>query len=41
MEFDMIAGFLANARRAVQNIDQLVSPGLINVQALLSLVRSK
>ncbi|KAJ6099640.1 hypothetical protein N7467_001175 [Penicillium canescens] len=37
IEFDMIAGFLANTRRAVQSIDQLVSPRLINVQALLSL----
>jgi hypothetical protein len=40
MNFDLIAGFLTNAERAIQNIDQLVSPRLINVQALLSLVRS-
>ncbi|KAJ9207340.1 transcriptional regulator family: Fungal Specific TF [Paecilomyces variotii] len=37
MEFDMIAGFRANAKRAIQNIDQLFLPRLINVQALLSL----
>ncbi|KAJ9386807.1 transcriptional regulator family: Fungal Specific TF [Paecilomyces variotii] len=37
MEFDMIAGFRANAKRAIQNIDQLLLPRLINVQALLSL----
>lgn len=41
MEFDMIAGFRANAKRAIQNIDQLLLPRLINVQALLSLVRLK
>lgn len=39
IDSDIIAGFLANAKRAVKNIDQLVSPSLINVQALLSLVR--
>lgn len=38
IDFDLIAGFLTNAKRAVSNIDQLVSPHLINVQALLSLV---
>ncbi|GFF34800.1 hypothetical protein IFM58399_03997 [Aspergillus lentulus] len=37
IDFDLIAGFLTNAKRAVSNIDQLVSPHLINVQALLSL----
>ncbi|GIK04030.1 hypothetical protein Aspvir_008105 [Aspergillus viridinutans] len=37
IDFDLIAGFLTNAKRAVSNIDQLVSPYLINVQALLSL----
>lgn len=38
IDFDLIAGFLTNAKHAVNNIDQLVSPHLINVQALLSLV---
>ncbi|GFG11600.1 hypothetical protein IFM5058_05520 [Aspergillus udagawae] len=37
IDFDLIAGFLTNAKRAVSIIDQLVSPHLINVQALLSL----
>ena len=37
-DFDVIAGFLNNAKRALKNIDQIVSPRLINVQALLSLV---
>ncbi|KAE8160103.1 putative fungal-specific transcription factor [Aspergillus tamarii] len=37
IDFDLIAGFLSNAKHAVNNIDQLVSPHLINVQALLSL----
>jgi hypothetical protein len=40
IDFDLIAGFLTNAKRAVSIIDQLVSPHLINVQALLSLVMS-
>ena len=40
IDFDVIAGFLKNAKRALKNIDQIVSPRLINVQALLSLVRS-
>jgi len=38
IDFDVIAGFLTNAKRALKNIDQFVSPRLINVQALLSLV---
>ncbi|KAF7171585.1 hypothetical protein CNMCM5623_003954 [Aspergillus felis] len=37
IDFDLIVGFLINGKRAVSNIDQLVSPHLINVQALLSL----
>ncbi|KAE8131094.1 putative fungal-specific transcription factor [Aspergillus pseudotamarii] len=37
IDFDLIAGFLTNAKHAVNNLDQLVSPHLINVQALLSL----
>ncbi|RHZ55810.1 transcription factor sphG [Aspergillus thermomutatus] len=37
IDFDIIAGFLTNAKRGVNHIDQLVSPHLINVQALLSL----
>ena len=35
---DVIRGFLRNAERALENIDQILSPRLINVQALLSLV---
>lgn len=38
IDLDVISGFLNNAKRALKNIDQLVSPRLINVQALLSLV---
>lgn len=38
IDTDIIAGFLANAKRAIRNVDQLVSPRLLNVQALLSLV---
>ncbi|KAL8824485.1 MAG: hypothetical protein Q9191_005029 [Dirinaria sp. TL-2023a] len=37
IDSDVISGFLNNAKRALKNIDQLVSPRLINVQALLSL----
>ncbi|KAK3317267.1 putative fungal-specific transcription factor [Cercophora scortea] len=37
IDFDIISGFLANAKRAIKNIDQLVAPRLINLQALLSL----
>ncbi|KAK2743553.1 hypothetical protein FQN57_004851 [Myotisia sp. PD_48] len=40
IDSDLIAGFLTNAKRAFENIDQIVSPRLINVQALLSLVCS-
>ena len=36
---DIIQSFLKNAKRALKIIDYLVSPCLINVQALLSLVR--
>ncbi|KAF4760086.1 hypothetical protein HAV15_005618 [Penicillium sp. str.  len=39
IDTDIIAGFLANAKRAIRNIDQLVSPRLLNIQALLSLGR--
>lgn len=38
IDFDIITGFLTNAKRALKHIDQLVSPRLTNVQALLSLV---
>ncbi|EAW13631.1 transcription factor sphG [Aspergillus clavatus NRRL 1] len=38
IDFDIIAGFLTNAKRAVNNIDQLVASHVVNVQALLSLV---
>ena len=38
MDSDLITDFVKNAERAFKNIDQLVSPHLINVQALLSLV---
>lgn len=34
---NFIRGFLANAKRALKHLDQLMSPCLINVQALLSL----
>lgn len=37
MGSDLIAGFLANAKRAIENLGPL-SPSLVNVQALLSLV---
>lgn len=38
MDFDIMEGFLTNAKRAVRNMDQLIAPRLTNVQALLSLV---
>lgn len=38
MDSHVITGFLRNAERALENMDKLVSPRLINVQALLSLV---
>lgn len=38
MHSELITGFVRNAERAFRNIDQVVSPRLINVQALLSLV---
>ncbi|KAH1341134.1 hypothetical protein KXW98_008551 [Aspergillus fumigatus] len=38
IDFDLITGFLTNAKRAVSDINQLVSPHLVNVQALVSLV---
>lgn len=38
MGSDLVTGFLANSKRAIDNLGPL-SPGLINVQALLSLVR--
>lgn len=37
MTFDLIAGFLANSKRAIENLG-LLSPRLVNLQALLSLV---
>lgn len=40
MDFEIIKPFLANAKRALQSLELLLSPRLINVQALLSLVRS-
>ena len=39
MDFDLIRSFLTNAKRAIENIDLLLSPRLTSVQALLSLVR--
>jgi hypothetical protein len=39
MESDLIARFLANSKRAMENLG-LISPRLINLQALLSLVSS-
>jgi len=41
MDFDLIKPFLANAKRALQSLELLLSPRLINVQALLSLVRCR
>lgn len=38
MDFDIITGFLTNAKRAVRNVDLLLAPSLNHVQALLSLV---
>lgn len=38
VDFDLIRTFLTNAKRAIKNIELLLSPHLINVQALLSLV---
>lgn len=38
VDSELITGFVRNAERAFKNIDQLVLPRLINVQALLSLV---
>lgn len=38
IDLDLTKGFLANARRAIEHADVLLSPRLINVQALLSLV---
>ncbi|KAI1379652.1 hypothetical protein F4677DRAFT_453142 [Hypoxylon crocopeplum] len=37
IDLDLIKGFLANAKRAIEHVDLLLSPRLINVQALLSL----
>lgn len=39
IDFDVVKSFLKSAKRAVENVDQLLAPRLINVQALLSLVR--
>jgi hypothetical protein len=38
IDFDLTRSFLTNAKRAIDNIELLLSPRLINVQALLSLV---
>lgn len=40
IDSDIIAGFLANAKRAIEHIELLLSPCLLNLQALLSLVCS-
>lgn len=40
IDFDVTTGFLTNAKRAIENIELVLSPRLVNVQALLSLVRS-
>ncbi|KAI1209353.1 uncharacterized protein F4807DRAFT_91319 [Annulohypoxylon truncatum] len=37
IDLDLTKGFLANARRAIENAELLLSPRLVNVQALLSL----
>ncbi|KAI0889326.1 fungal-specific transcription factor domain-containing protein [Annulohypoxylon maeteangense] len=37
IDLDLTKGFLANARRAIEHAELLLSPRLINVQALLSL----
>ncbi|KAI0900049.1 fungal-specific transcription factor domain-containing protein [Annulohypoxylon nitens] len=37
IDLDLTKGFLANARRAIEHADVLLTPRLINVQALLSL----
>lgn len=41
IDSDLHQSFLANATRAVQNIEELLAPRLSNVQALLSLVRPR
>lgn len=38
VDFDLTRTFLTNAKRAIKNVELLLSPHLINVQALLSLV---
>jgi hypothetical protein len=40
IDADLIRTFLANAKRAIRNVELLVAPSLLNVQALLSLVSS-
>jgi hypothetical protein len=40
IDADIIRTFLANAKRAIRNVQLLVAPSLLNVQALLSLVSS-
>ncbi|RYO74616.1 hypothetical protein DL764_010769 [Monosporascus ibericus] len=37
MDLDLIRPFLANAKRAVNKIEQLLTPSLVNLQAFLSL----
>ncbi|KAH7372244.1 hypothetical protein BKA66DRAFT_443600 [Pyrenochaeta sp. MPI-SDFR-AT-0127] len=37
IDFDIAIGFLANAKQAIESIELLLSPGLLNLQALLSL----
>lgn len=39
IEADLVKTFTENARRALVNVEQLLEPTLLNVQALLSLVR--
>ncbi|KAF5023549.1 hypothetical protein F66182_4416 [Fusarium sp. NRRL 66182] len=39
VDSDITAGFLTNAKRAIRHIALLLSPCLVNIQALLSLVR--
>lgn len=38
IDSDITAGFLMNAKRAIKHVELLLSPCLVNVQALLSLV---
>ena len=40
IDFDIIAGFLTNAKQAIKRTHLLLTPSLLNLQALLSLVSS-